>query len=155
MNYERVVAAAMESVSASTADDPMIELVTPTFVFAEILRINIGPAEQATLPEPTPYAFYTATAAGAGGVGLTEVIQRGTGTIGAFAERNLTAPGVAGFREFPQGTVPWEIGLMYVPEADDRFQVRTGGQLVFGVLFTSAPSVAVTFTLQIVWGEVG
>ena len=155
MNYERVVAASMESIAVSTIDDPMVELTIPANVFAEILRIEIGPGEQATLPTPTPYAFYTATAAGTGGSAVTEVIQQGSGTIQSSVLRNLTAASATGFREFPQGAVPWEVGALYLPIPDERFQLRGSGQDFFGVLFTTAPSAAVTFTLGIVWGEIG
>lgn len=155
MNYDRVVHSAMESIAVSTIDDPMIELTIPANVFAEVLRIEIGPGEQAALPTPTPYAFYTATAAGTAGTTTTEVIQQGAGTIQGSVLRNLTAASATGFREFPQGAVPWEVGTQYLPVPQELFQLRGGGQDFFGVLFTTAPSAAVTFTMQIVWGEIG
>ncbi len=145
----------MESQAVSTADDPMLELTMVGVVNGEILRVTIGAAEQATPPTPTPYAFYTATAAGTGGTAVTENIVAGPGTIQASVLRNLTALPVTGLREFAQGAVVWETGELWLPTPEERFEIHAGRQDFFGLHFLTAPSVAVTFTCSIVWAETG
>lgn len=155
MQYERVVSAANESVATiAAADDPILELSIPANVVAEILRVEIGPHEGATAPNPTPWAMYTATAAGTGGSAVTETIQRGSGTIQGSVLKTLSALPGSGLREMPQGAINWSVGALYLPVPEERIIVMGGGQDFFGFHFLSAPSATPTFTAHIVWGEV-
>jgi len=153
MQYDRIVEAAIESQAETVFDDPLLEITAAANVFIDILEITIGPHEGATAPNPTPYAFYTATAAGTGGAAVTEVLVRGKGTIGGVALSGLTAPSATGYREFPQGAIPWEIGVnhLWIPEA--RFEVIGGGQDFFGIVYLANPSATPTSTVKITWGE--
>ncbi len=153
MQYDRIVEAAIESRAESGLDNPLLEITAPANSFLDILEITIGPHEGATAPDPTPYAFYTATAAGAGGAAVTEALVRGKGTIQGVALSALTAPSATGFREFPQGAIAWEIGVnhLWVPEA--RFEVIGGGQDFFGIVYLANPSATPTSTVKITWGE--
>ncbi len=153
MQYDRIVEAAIASQAEAAADDPLLEVTAPANVLIDILEITIGPHEGATAPNPTPYAFYTATAAGAGGSTVTEVVVRGKGAAQGVALSGLTAPSATGFREFPQGAVAWEIGVnhLWIPEA--RFEVIGGGQDFFGIVYLAAPSATPTATVKITWGE--
>ncbi len=153
MNYDRIVEVAIASQAEAAADDPLLEITAPANVFLDILEVTIGPHEGATAPNPTPYAFYTATAAGTGGATVVEVAVRGKGAIQGVALSGLTAPSATGYREFPQGAVAWEIGVnhLWIPEA--RFEVIGGGQDFFGIVYLAAPSAAPTSTVKITWGE--
>ncbi len=153
MQYDVVVEAAIASQAEAAADDPLLEITAPDGTLIDILEVTIGPHEGATAPNPTPYAFYTATAAGTGGATVVEVAVRGKGTIRGVALSGLTAPSATGYREFPQGGVPWEVGVnhLWVPEA--RFEVIGGGQDFFGIVYLAAPSAAPTSTVKITWGE--
>ncbi len=153
MQYDRVVEAAIQSSAEAGADNPLLEINAPTAAYIDILEITIGPHEGATAPDPTPYAFYTATAAGTGGAAVTEVLVRGKGTIQGSALSGLTAASGTGFREFPQGAIPWEVGVnhLWIPEA--RFEVIGAGQDFFGIVYLGAPSATPTSTIKITWGE--
>ncbi len=153
MQYDRIVEAAIASQAEAAADDPILEITAPANVFLDILEVTIGPHEGATPPNPTPYAFYTATAAGAGGATVVEVLVRGKGTIQGVALSGLTAASGTGFREFPQGAIAWEMGVnhLWIPEA--RFEVIGGGQDFFGIMYLGTPSAAPTSTMKITWGE--
>ena len=153
MQYDRIVEAAIQSQAETAADDPLLEITAPANVFLDILEITIGPHEGATAPNPTPYAFYTATAAGTGGATVVEVAVRGKGSPQGVALSGLTAASGTGFREFPQGAIAWEIGVnhLWIPEA--RFEVIGGGQDFFGIVYLAAPSAAPTSTVKITWGE--
>ena len=153
MEYSVVVEAAIESQAETALDDPLLEITAAAGTLIDILEITIGPHEGATAPDPTPYAFYTATAAGTGGAAVTEVAVRGTGTIRGVALSGLTAPSATGFREFPQGAIPWEIGVnhLWIPEA--RFEIIGGGQDFFGIVYLANPSATPTSTVKITWGE--
>ncbi len=153
MQYDRIVEVAIASQAEAAADDPLLEITAPSTVFLDILEVTIGPHEGATAPNPTPYAFYTATAAGTGGATVVEVAVRGKGAIQGVALSGLTAPSATGYREFPQGAVAWEIGVnhLWIPEA--RFEVIGGGQDFFGIVYLAAPSAAPTSTVKITWGE--
>ncbi len=153
MQYDRIVEAAIESQAETALDDPLLEITAAANVFIDILEVNIGAHEGATTPDPTPYAFYTATAAGTGGSTVTEAIVRGKGTIGGVALSGLTAPSATGYREFPQGAIVWEIGAhhLWIPEA--RFEVIGGGQDFFGIVYLAAPSATPTSTVKVTWGE--
>jgi hypothetical protein len=156
MEYDRTVSAANESVATiAAADDSILELSIPANVTAEILRVEIGPHEGATPPNPTPWAMYTATAAGTGGAAVTETLQSGSGTIQGSVLKTLTAIPVTGLREMPQGAIAWEVGVIYVPVPEERIKVVGGGQDFFGFHFLAAPSATPTFTAHIVWGEIG
>ncbi len=153
MNYDRIVEAAIASQAEAAADDPLLEITAPANVFLDILEVTIGPHEGATAPNPTPYAFYTATAAGTGGATVVEVAVRGKGAIQGVALSGLTAPSATGYREFPQCAVAWEIGAnhLWLPEA--LFEVIGGGQDFFGIVYLAAPRAAPTSTVKITWGE--
>ncbi len=153
MQYDRVVEAAIQSSAEPDFDDPLLELTAPANTFIDILEVTIGAHEGATPPNPTPYAFYTATAAGTGGAAVTEVLVRGKGGIQGSVLSGLTAASGTGFREFPQGAISWEIGVnhLWVPEA--RFEVIGGGQDFFGIVYLAAPSATPTSTVKITWGE--
>ncbi len=153
MQYDRIVEAAVESLAESAADDPLLEISVPTNAFIDILEVTIGPHEGATSPDPTPYAFFTASAGGTGGNPVTEVLVRGKGTIRGVCQSQLTAPSATDYREFPQGAIPWEVGVnhLWVPEA--RFEVIGGGQDFFGIVYLAAPSAIPTSTVKITWGE--
>ena len=153
MQYNVVVEAAIQSQAETVLDDPLLEITAPAGTLIDILEITIGPHEGATAPDPTPYAFYTATGAGTGGATVTEVAVRGTGTIRGVALSGLTALPVAGLRVFPQGAISWEIGVnhLWIPEA--RFEVIGGGQDFFGIHYLANPSATPTSTVKITWGE--
>ena len=153
MQYDVIVEAAIESQTEAALDDPLLEVTAAAGTLIDILEVTIGPHEGATPPDPTPYAFYTATAAGTGGATVVEVAVRGKGTIRGVALSGLTAPSATGFREFPQGAIPWEIGVnhLWIPEA--RFEVIGGGQDFFGIVYLANPSATPTSTVKITWGE--
>ena len=153
MQYDRIVEAAIASQAETAADDPLLEITAPANVFLDVLEVTIGAHEGATAPDPTPYAFYTATLAGAGGAAVTEVVLRGKGAPQGVALSGLTAPSATGYREFPQGAIAWEIGVnhLWIPEA--RFEVIGGGQDFFGIVYLGAPSATPTSTVKITWGE--
>ena len=153
MDYDRIVEVAIASQAEAAADDPLLEITAPAGTLIDILEVTIGAHEGATAPNPTPYAFYTATAAGTGGATVVEVAVRGKGAIQGVALSGLTAPSATGYREFPQGAVAWEIGVnhLWIPEA--RFEVIAGGQDFFGIVYLTAPSAAPTSTVKITWGE--
>ena len=153
MQYDLIVEAATESGAETGLDDPILELNVPSNTIIDILEVTIGPHEGATPPTPTPYAFFTASAGGTGGNPVTEVIVRGKGTIRTVVQKHLTAPSATGYREFPQGAIPWEIGVnhLWVPEA--RFEVIGGGQDFFGIVYLANPSATPTSTVKITWGE--
>ncbi len=153
MQYDRIVEAAVQSLAEADADDPLLELTAPANTFLDILEITIGPHEGATAPDPTPYAFYTATAAGTGGGAVVEVLVRGKGTIQGVALSGLTAASGTGFREFPQGAIAWEIGVNHLWIPEGRFEVIGGGQDFFGIVYLAAPSATPTSTVKITWGE--
>ena len=153
MQYDRIVEAAVVSLAEPDANDPLLEIrLTPTAVI-DILEVTIGPHEGPTPPEPTPYAFFSASDGGTGGSPVIEVLVRGKGTIAGVAQSELTAPGGTDYREFPQGAIAWEIGVnhLWVPEA--RFEVWSGGQDFFGIVFLAAPSATPITTVKITWGE--
>ena len=155
MNYDRVVAASMESIAVSLIDDPIIELVMPANSYAEIIRVEIGVGEGATpVDEAQEFALYTATAAGTGGTALTEHILNGEGTIVGAATRNRTAPG-AGLLEVYHTGFHWQNGWLYLPVPEERIAIKAGAQDVFGFYFPTAPQAATTFSATLVWGEVG
>ena len=153
MQYDRIVEAAIASQAEAALDDPLLEITAPANVFIDLLEVTIGPHEGATAPDPTPYAFYTATAAGTGGATVVEVVVRGKGAPQGVALSGLTAPSATGYREFPQGAIPWEVGVnhLWLPEA--RFEVIGGGQDFFGIVYLAAPSATPTSTVKITWGE--
>ncbi len=154
--YDRIVSIGVQSQTEADADDPLIEITVPGNGFADILRVEIGPHEGATAPDPTPYAFYTATAIGSGGTAITtEAIIRGDGTIITSGIRNLTAASGTGFREYERPAIQWSVGHLYLPIPAEMFRIRGGGQDFFGFLFATAPSAAPTYSAQIVVGEVG
>lgn len=155
MNWQRVVQVGAETITETAADDPLIEVNLSAVAAAEILRVQIGAAQQATPPTPTPYAFYTATAAGTGGAAMNENVVTGDGTVLGTALSGLTALPVTGLIEFPQGAVVWETGELWLPTPEERFLLFGGGQDFFGVHFLLAPSVSVITTVMIEWGEVG
>lgn len=155
MQYDRVVSATMESQAVSLVDDPVIEVVMPANTFADLIRIEIGVAEGASpLAESQEVVIYSATAAGTAGVGLTEHLIRGGGTISGAATRNLTAPG-AGLLEWYFSGFHWSFGWLYLPVPEERFSSKAGGQDVFGFYFPTAPDAAVTFSATMIWGEIG
>jgi hypothetical protein len=153
MQYDRIVEAAVQSLAEANADDPLLEVTAPTGVLIDILEVIIGPHEGATAPDPTPYGFYTATAAGTGGTAVTEVVARGKGANQGTALSDLTAPSATGYREFPQGAIPWEVGAQHLWIPDARFEVIAGGQDFFGIVYLAAPSATPTSTVKVTWGE--
>ncbi len=153
MQYDVIVEAAIQSRAEAGADNPLLEVTAPAGTLMDILEVTIGAHEGATAPDPTPYAFYTATAAGAGGVVVTEVAVRGKGIIRGSVLSALTAPSATGFREFPQGAIAWEIGANHLWIPDARFEVIGGGQDFFGIVYLAAPSATPTSTVKITWGE--
>ena len=155
MNYNRVVSIGFQSVTMALIDDPVVELTIPASTFGRILRVEIGPHEGATLPTPTPFAFYTATAIGTGGTALTtEEIVNGSGTIATSAIRNLTAASATGYREYQRPAINWSVGHLYLPVPEEIYDLKGGGQDFFGFLFTTAPSATPTFSGQIIVGEI-
>jgi hypothetical protein len=155
MNFDRVVSAVMESQSISTADDPLIELQMPANSMAEIIRVEIGAAEGTDpVAEIQEIQLYLNDAVGTAGTGLTENIIRGEGPIVGVALRNLTAAGATP-TEFYGTAFNARTGWLYLPVPDERPLLKAGGEDNFGVLFPTAPDVAMTFTLTVMWGEVG
>ncbi len=154
--YDRVVSIAVSSQAEADTLDPIIELSVPANGFVDILRVEVGPHEGATAPNPTPWAFYTATAAGTGGTALTsEAIVRGDGTILTSGTRNLTAASATGYLQYDNPAINWTVGHLYLPIPAEMFRVVGGGQDFFGFLFTTAPSAAPTLSSKIIVGEVG
>ncbi len=153
MQYDRVAEATIQSLAEADADDPLLEIRVSVTAVLDILEVTIGPHEGATAPDPTPYAFFTASSGGTAGNPVTEVLVRGKGSIVGVAQSQLTAPGVSDYREFPQGAIPWEVGVnhLWLPEA--RFEVWSGGQDFFGIVYLAAPSATPTTTVKITWGE--
>lgn len=155
MNYDRVVAATMESQAVSLVDDPVIEVVMPANSIAELIRIEIGAAEGTDpVAEVQELCLYSATAAGTGGTALTARRLRGEGTINGSATRNRTAPG-AGLIEWYFTAFNWQTGWLYLPVPEERYLSKAGDQDVFGFYFPTAPDAATTFSATIIWGEVG
>ena len=155
MNYDRVVAATMESQAVSTVDDPVIELQIPANAFAEIIRVEIGAAGGADpVAEVQELVMYKGPNAGTGGTALTEVLVRGEGTISGAALRNLTAPGASN-KEFYFTGFNWQTGWLYLPVPEERPVIKAGDDDNFGFYFPTAPDAATTFSATIIWGEIG
>ncbi len=153
--YDRIVSIGFQSVTMALIDDPIVEITVPANGFADIIRVEIGPHEGATPPNPTPFAFYTATAIGAGGTALTtEELVRGDGTVITSGIRNLTAASGTGYREYHRPAINWSVGHLYLPVPAEMYRIRGGGQDFFGFLFTTAPSATPTLSGQIIVGEV-
>lgn len=155
MQYDRVVAATMESQAVSTLDDPVIEVVMAANSFAELIRIEIGAAEGTDpVAEVQEVVIYSATGGGSGGTALTEQLVQGEGTISGAASRNHTAPGT-GVIEWYFSAFNWQTGWLYLPVPEERYRSKAGDQNVFGFYFPTAPDAATTFSATIIWGEVG
>ncbi len=154
MNYDRVVAATMESQAVSGADLPIIELQLPADTTIEVIRVEIGAAEGATpLDEMQEIALYWNSTAGTGGTALTEFVLNGGGTVSTAALRNLTAIG-GGSSQFYHSGFHWQNGWLYLPVPEERVVIKPAVD-VFGFLFPTAPQVATTFSATVVFGEVG
>ena len=154
MNYDRVVAATMESQSVSTVDDPLIELSIPANGVAEIIRVEVGPSEGADpVDEVQEIALWMGTVAGSGGTALTERIVRGEGTSVGAAVRNVSTIGTG--NAFYRVAYHTQNGWLYLPVPEERPLLKAGGDDIFAVYFPVAPDTAMTLSATIVWGEVG
>lgn len=155
MQYDRTVAATMESQAVSLIDDPVLEVVMGANSFGELIRIEIGAAEGTDpLAEVQEVAIYSATAGGSGGTALTERLVQGEGTIMGAASRNHTGP-PTGIIEWYFSGFHWQNGWLYLPVPEERYRSKAGDQDVFGFHFPTAPDAATTFSATIIWGEVG
>ena len=153
-NYDRVVAASMESTSLTLVDDPLLELLCPANMTIDIIRVSIGPAEAATpIDEIQPVALWMGTVVGSGGGAITERIVRGAGTIGGVAVSNVTTIGTG--NEWLHDAYHTQNGWLYLPVPEERPQLISGGDDVFAVVFPTAPQVAIVTSATIVWGENG
>ncbi len=154
MNYDRTVAATLESTSLTLADDPLIEISLLGSGVAEIIRIEIGVSEGATpLDEIQEVALWMGTVAGSGGGAITERIVRGEGTIIVTAVDNVTTLGTG--NEWYHTAYHTQQGWLYLPVPEERPLLKSGGDDVFAFLFPVAPDAAMTVSATIVWGEIG
>lgn len=154
MNYDRVVAASLESTSLSLADDPILELLCPANAVIEIIRVEIGPSEGAApVDEVQEIALWMGTAVGSGGGAATERIVRGEGTIVGAVATNVTTIGTG--NDWYHTAYHTQNGWLYVPVPEERPLLKAGGDDVFAVLFPTAPDAAMVISTTIVWGEIG
>ena len=121
-NYDRVVAASLISTSLTLADDPLLELLCPANMTIDIIRVEIGPAEGATpIDEIQEVALWMGTAVGSGGGAITELIVRGSGTIGGVAVSNVTTIGTGA--EWYHSAYHTQNGWLYLPVPEERPQL--------------------------------
>ena len=154
MNYDRVVAGTLESVSLTLADDPLIELLCAANDIIEIIRVEVGPAEGAApVDEVQELALWMGTAVGSGGAAITERIITGSGTIGGVAVSNVTTIGTG--NEFYHTAYHTQNGWLYLPVPEERPRLVSGGDDVFALVFPVAPDAAIVTSATIVWGEIG
>ena len=154
MDYDRTVAASMESTSLTLVDDPLLELLCPANMIIEVIRVEIGPAEAAApIDEIQPIALWMGTVVGSGGGAITERIVTGSGTIGGVAVSNVTTIGTG--NEFYHTAYHTQNGWLYLPVPEERPRLVSGGDDVFAAVFPTAPQVAIVTSCTIVWGEVG
>jgi hypothetical protein len=145
----------MESQTISTVDDALIEVQIPANAFAELISIEIGPAEGTDpVAEVQELALFSTTAAGTGGTALTENVLNGEGTIVGVALRNLTAPG-AGLVEWYATAFNARVGWIYEPVPEARYVSAAGAQDNFGFYFPTVPDAGLVLSATIIWGEVG
>lgn len=152
--YDRVVAAMMESTAFTAANTGVIELQVGASVMAEIIRIEIGAAEGTDpVAETQELAFYVNDAAGTG-TAVTEAALNGSGTIQGVAISNVTVgatPTEIWFTGFH-----WSTGYLYLPVPEERIQIKGGSTTDnFGFYFPTAPDASTTFSATLVWGEIG
>lgn len=153
-NYDRVVAATLESTSLSLADDPILELLCPANMTIDIIRVEVGATEGASpLDEVQEIALWMGTAVGTGGGAVTERIVRGSGTIGGVVVSNVTTIGTG--NDWYHSGYHTQNGWLYLPVPEARPQLISGGDDVFAVLFPTAPDAAMVVSTTIVWGENG
>ena len=154
MDYDRVVAASMESTSLTLVDDPLLELLCPANAIIEIIRVEVGPAEGTDpVDEIQEIALWMGTAVGTGGGALTERIVTGSGSIVGVAVKNVTAIGTG--NEFYHTAYHTQNGWLYLPVPEERPRLVSGGDDVFAVVFPTAPDAALVTSITMVWGEVG
>lgn len=154
MNYDRVVAATLESTSLTLADDPLIELTCPANAVIEIVRIEIGASEGAApVDEVQELALWMGTVAGTGGGAITERILRGEGTIVGAAVSNVTTLGTG--NEFYHTAYHVQNGWLYEPVPEARPLLKAGGDDIFAFLYPVAPDAAMVVSATIIWGEIG
>ena len=154
MDYDRTVAASMESTSLTLVDDPLLELLCPANMIIEVIRVEIGPAEGAApVDEVQELALWMGTAVGSGGGAITERIVTGSGGIGGVAVSNVTTIGTG--NEFYHTAYHTQNGWLYLPVPEERPRLVSGGDDVFAVVFPTAPDAAIVTSATIVWGEVG
>ncbi len=154
MNYDRVVAATLESTSLSLIDDPILELLCPANMTIDILRVEIGATEGATpLDEVQEIALWMGTVVGSGGSAVTERIVRGSGTIGGVVVSNVTTIGTG--NDWYHTAYHTQNGWLYTPIPDEMPQLVSGGDDVFAFLFPTAPDAAMVVSATLIWGENG
>ncbi len=154
MDYDRTVAASMESTSLTLVDDPLLELLCPSDAIIEIIRVEVGPAEGASpVDEVQEIALWMGTDVGSGGGALTERIVTGSGSIVGVAVKNVTTIGTGS--EFYHTAYHTQNGWLYLPVPEERPRLIPGGNDVFAVVFPVAPQVAIVTSITMVWGEVG
>ena len=153
-NYDRVVAATLESTSLTLVDDPLIELLCPANMTIDIIRIEIGAAEGTDpVDEVQELALWMGTAVGSGGGALTERIVRGSGTIGGVAVSNVTTIGTG--NEYYHTAFHLQNGWLFLPVPEERPQLISGGDDVYAFVFPVAPDAATVLSATLVWGENG
>lgn len=143
----------MLSTAFTTADKGIIELSVGASVMADIIRIEIGPAEGTDpVAETQELAFYLNDASGTG-TAIVEQVLQGSGTIGGVAVSNVTEGATP--TEFYATGFHWSVGYLYLPVPEERFRL-VGGSSVdnFGFHFPVAPDASTTFSATLVWGEI-
>ncbi len=154
MSFVRIASASLESTALTLADDPLVELLCPASTVIEIIRVEIGPAEEAApIDEIQPVALWKGTAVGSGGGTPTERLIRGSGTILGVGATNVTTIGTGA--EFYHSAYHTQNGWLYHPVPEERPQLVPGSDDVFAVVFPVAPQVSITTSCTIVWGEIG
>ncbi len=154
MSYVRVASASLQSTALTLIDDPLVELLCPANVTIEVIRVEIGPAEEATpIDEIQPVALWKGTAVGSGGGAATERLITGSGTILGVVATNVTTIGTG--NEFYHSAYHTQNGWLYLPVPEERPQLVSGSDDVFAVVFPTAPQVSITTSCTIVWGEIG
>ena len=154
MNYDRIVAATLESTSLTLVDDPLLELLCPANMTIDIIRVEVGPTEGTDpVDEVQEIALWMGTVVGSGGGALTERIVRGSGTIGGVCVKNVTTIGTG--NEWYHAAYHVQNGWLYLPVPEERPQLISGGDDVFAVVYPVAPDAAMVVSATIVWGENG